>query len=195
VRREGGGGGAANVARMTHRPIPPFPSPPPSHLPSRHTLTPLRYDALEDYWSNTDMEIVCVFEAIDPLMSGSFQSLQSYTVNDIAFGGEFAPCVVAEKGSTAAKSTSRPSTCAAEQRVCDLAGRRGGSGGLPPTAHDSARFCRRARSPTTTNLFLSARSLARPPARSQVRPLPRNHLPQRRRVLRDGAGLGIATSG
>ncbi|GMI22766.1 hypothetical protein TeGR_g5748 [Tetraparma gracilis] len=49
------------------------------------------------------MEIVCVFEAIDPLMSGSFQSLQSYTVNDIAFGGEFAPCVVAEKGSTAAK--------------------------------------------------------------------------------------------
>jgi hypothetical protein len=27
--------------------------------------------------------------------------------------------------------------------ICDLAGRRGGSGGLPPTAQDSTRFCRR----------------------------------------------------
>jgi glycine/D-amino acid oxidase-like deaminating enzyme len=27
------------------------------------------------------------------------------------------------------------------QHLCDLAGRRGGSGGLPPTSRDSARFC------------------------------------------------------
>jgi hypothetical protein len=36
--------------------------------------------------------------------------------------------------------------CAADH-MCDLAGRRGGSGGLPPTARDSARFCHR-RPPT-----------------------------------------------
>ena len=60
------------------------------------------YAQLTEFWSASDMEIVCIFEAIDPLMSGSFQSLQSYTVDDIAFGGEFKSCVRAMKGSSAA---------------------------------------------------------------------------------------------
>ena len=35
-------------------------------------------------------------QAIDPIMSGTFQALQSYTIDDIVFDKEFAPCVVAD---------------------------------------------------------------------------------------------------
>jgi len=36
-------------------------------------------------------------EGIDPITSGTFQALQSYTIDDIVFGGTFAPCIRQEK--------------------------------------------------------------------------------------------------
>lgn len=39
--------------------------------------------------------MLAVFEAIDPLMSGTFQALQSYKIEDIVFGGDFANCLKA----------------------------------------------------------------------------------------------------
>ena len=36
-------------------------------------------------------------EAIDPIMSGTFQAVQSYTSEDIVFDADFAPCVLADK--------------------------------------------------------------------------------------------------
>mmetsp|Transcript_12166 Transcript_12166/g.35627 ORF Transcript_12166/g.35627 Transcript_12166/m.35627 type:complete len:431 (+) Transcript_12166:599-1891(+) len=41
------------------------------------------------------IEILVVLEAIEPLMSGTFQSMQSYTIEDIEFGAEFVHCFVA----------------------------------------------------------------------------------------------------
>mmetsp|Transcript_10925 Transcript_10925/g.16883 ORF Transcript_10925/g.16883 Transcript_10925/m.16883 type:complete len:463 (+) Transcript_10925:212-1600(+) len=44
-----------------------------------------------------DKEIVCVFEGIEPMISGTFQALQSYMADDIVFGGRFAPCMQQQK--------------------------------------------------------------------------------------------------
>eukprot|EP00551_Chaetoceros_affinis_P006499 CAMPEP_0203663096 /NCGR_PEP_ID=MMETSP0090-20130426/819_1 /ASSEMBLY_ACC=CAM_ASM_001088 /TAXON_ID=426623 /ORGANISM="Chaetoceros affinis, Strain CCMP159" /LENGTH=512 /DNA_ID=CAMNT_0050525963 /DNA_START=60 /DNA_END=1598 /DNA_ORIENTATION=- len=38
-------------------------------------------------------EILCVVEGIEPMVSGTFQALHSYKVEDIAFDSCFAPCV------------------------------------------------------------------------------------------------------
>lgn len=43
-----------------------------------------------------EMEVICVAEAIEPVGSGTFQALQSYTADDICYGAEFAPCVMAD---------------------------------------------------------------------------------------------------
>jgi len=40
-----------------------------------------------------DKEIMCVVEAIEPIVSGTFQALQSYKLKDMQFGGRFAPCM------------------------------------------------------------------------------------------------------
>ena len=39
------------------------------------------------------VEIICVVEGIDPITSGTFQALQSYTLEDIDFDKSFVPCV------------------------------------------------------------------------------------------------------
>jgi len=39
------------------------------------------------------IEIVCVLEGIEPIMSGTFQAVQSYTYDEIVFGGTFLPCI------------------------------------------------------------------------------------------------------
>lgn len=39
-------------------------------------------------------EIIVVVEGVDPLTSGTFQALQSYTVDEVTWGGTFADCVV-----------------------------------------------------------------------------------------------------
>ncbi|CAB9520489.1 rectifier potassium channel 2 [Seminavis robusta] len=45
-----------------------------------------------------DKEIMVVCEGIEPLISGTFQALQSYTTDDIVFGGKFAPCMSQKEG-------------------------------------------------------------------------------------------------
>lgn len=45
-----------------------------------------------------DKEIMVVCEGIEPLVSGTFQALQSYTSDDIVFGGRFAPCLFQKHG-------------------------------------------------------------------------------------------------
>lgn len=45
-----------------------------------------------------DKEIMVVCEGIEPLISGTFQALQSYTADDIMFGGKFAPCMSQKEG-------------------------------------------------------------------------------------------------
>jgi len=45
-----------------------------------------------------DKEIMCVVEGIEPMVSGTFQALQSYKMKDILFGGRFAPCMSQQSG-------------------------------------------------------------------------------------------------
>ena len=45
-----------------------------------------------------DKEIMVVCEGIEPLISGTFQALQSYTLEDIVFGGKFSPCMSQKDG-------------------------------------------------------------------------------------------------
>lgn len=45
-----------------------------------------------------DKEIMCVVEGIEPMVSGTFQALQSYKIKDIYFGGRFAPCMSQQNG-------------------------------------------------------------------------------------------------
>ena len=54
------------------------------------------YDDYRNYWREANVEIICVVEAIDPMASGTFQAIQSYTLDDIVFDAEFAPCVLAD---------------------------------------------------------------------------------------------------
>lgn len=52
-------------------------------------------DELKDYFLNNVSEVICVTEGIDPLTSGTFQSLQSYRFEDIVWEphSQFAPCM------------------------------------------------------------------------------------------------------
>ncbi len=45
-----------------------------------------------------DKEIMVVIEGIEPMVSGTFQALQSYKIKDIYFGGRFAPCMSQKNG-------------------------------------------------------------------------------------------------
>lgn len=45
-----------------------------------------------------DKEIMVVVEGIEPMVSGTFQALQSYKIKDIYFGGRFAPCMSQQNG-------------------------------------------------------------------------------------------------
>jgi len=55
------------------------------------------YEEYRNYLKEANIEIICVVEAIDPIMSGTFQAIQSYTLDDIDFDAEFAPCVLADE--------------------------------------------------------------------------------------------------
>ena len=50
-------------------------------------------------------EIIAVVEGIDPLTSGTFQAMQSYTLEDLTFGGEFATCCTTLNGKGAAATS------------------------------------------------------------------------------------------
>ena len=57
------------------------------------------YEEYRTFFREANIEIICVVEAIDPIMSGTFQAIQSYTLDDIVFDAEFAPCVLTDTGS------------------------------------------------------------------------------------------------
>jgi hypothetical protein len=54
------------------------------------------YDEFRSYYKRANVEIICVVEAIDPILSGTFHAVQSYTIDDIVFDADFAPCVLAD---------------------------------------------------------------------------------------------------
>eukprot|EP00578_Thalassiosira_sp_NH16_P032837 CAMPEP_0181082428 /NCGR_PEP_ID=MMETSP1071-20121207/3616_1 /TAXON_ID=35127 /ORGANISM="Thalassiosira sp., Strain NH16" /LENGTH=413 /DNA_ID=CAMNT_0023164013 /DNA_START=380 /DNA_END=1621 /DNA_ORIENTATION=- len=58
--------------------------------------SPPWYDEYQQYIRESNIEIICVMEAIDPITSGTFQAIQSYTIEDIDFDVDFAPCVLAD---------------------------------------------------------------------------------------------------
>lgn len=45
-------------------------------------------------------EVICVVEGIDRIASGTFQALQSYTLSEMEFGGEFKDCLFFSKNKT-----------------------------------------------------------------------------------------------
>jgi hypothetical protein len=45
-----------------------------------------------------EKEIMFVCEGIEPLVSGTFQALQSYKMEDIVFGGRYVPCMSQQNG-------------------------------------------------------------------------------------------------
>ena len=56
----------------------------------------LKEEELDEFLK--DKEIMVVLEGIEPMVSGTFQALQSYKHEDIHFNGRFAPCMKYEKG-------------------------------------------------------------------------------------------------
>ncbi|VEU35914.1 unnamed protein product [Pseudo-nitzschia multistriata] len=63
-------------------------------------IKPLTLDDVRSHIEETLSEIIVVVEAIDPQLSGTFQSLQSYKYEDIVFGSEFAKCMSVNKERT-----------------------------------------------------------------------------------------------
>jgi len=57
---------------------------------------PLWYKEYRKYLMESNVEIICALEAIDPITSGTFHALQSYTIEDIEFDKEFASCVLTD---------------------------------------------------------------------------------------------------
>ena len=56
-------------------------------------ISPISLEEVKSYIENSISEIVVVVEGIDPQVSGTFQSLQSYKYKDIVWEGEFEPCL------------------------------------------------------------------------------------------------------
>jgi len=56
-------------------------------------IEPLTIDLVRNHIEKSFSEIIVVVEAIDPQLSGTFQSLQSYKYEDIVFDAEFAKCM------------------------------------------------------------------------------------------------------
>jgi hypothetical protein len=60
-------------------------------------ISPITLEEVKTYVEHHISELVVVVEGIDPQMSGTFQSLQSYKYEDIAWEGEFEPCLSIRK--------------------------------------------------------------------------------------------------
>jgi hypothetical protein len=56
-------------------------------------ITPISLQEVKKYIEHNMSEIIFVVEGIDPQVSGTFQALQSYKYEDIAWEGEFEPCL------------------------------------------------------------------------------------------------------
>lgn len=59
---------------------------------------PITLSDIQQHIEHTVSEIIVVVEAIDPQLSGTFQSLQSYKYEDIVFGEEFEKCMSTKLG-------------------------------------------------------------------------------------------------
>ncbi len=53
------------------------------------------YDEFRWYYKLTNVEIICVVEAIDPILSETSHAVQTYTSDGIVCNAELAPCVLA----------------------------------------------------------------------------------------------------
>lgn len=62
--------------------------------PEKHEPIKNMY-SLREHFRNEVSEVICVVEGIDPLMSGTFQALQSYTFEDIIWdeAARYTPCL------------------------------------------------------------------------------------------------------
>ena len=60
-------------------------------------IEPFTLDEVREHIEKTLSEIVVVIEAVDPQLSGGFQSLQSYKYDDIEFGCEFSDCILSQR--------------------------------------------------------------------------------------------------
>jgi hypothetical protein len=54
------------------------------------------YNQFKKHFKECNLEILVIVEGIDPMMSGTFQAMQSYSFDDLVFGGEFAPCMISD---------------------------------------------------------------------------------------------------
>mmetsp|Transcript_29065 Transcript_29065/g.53176 ORF Transcript_29065/g.53176 Transcript_29065/m.53176 type:complete len:519 (-) Transcript_29065:119-1675(-) len=61
------------------------------------------YDQFKKHFKECNLEILVIIEGIDPMMSGTFQAMQSYAFEDIVYGGEFAPCMLSDQQEGIAK--------------------------------------------------------------------------------------------
>eukprot|EP00934_Nitzschia_sp_Nitz4_P005412 Nitzschia sp. Nitz4//scaffold34_size148208//61958//63495//NITZ4_002977-RA/size148208-augustus-gene-0.72-mRNA-1//-1//CDS//3329548786//5402//frame0 len=59
-------------------------------------IQPLSLQEVKTFMESFMSEIIVVVEGIDPQVSGTFQALQSYKYEDIAWEGEFEPCIFVE---------------------------------------------------------------------------------------------------
>ena len=68
---------------------------PDSELISKAAVPITDIEALQKFFEDDMAEILCVVEGIDPVMSGTFQALQSYGKDDIVWdkGAYFRPCL------------------------------------------------------------------------------------------------------
>ena len=62
-------------------------------MPSEEKLRRISLHEVQDHIERTLSEIVVVVEAIDPQLSGTFQSLHSYKYENIEFGADFEHCM------------------------------------------------------------------------------------------------------
>lgn len=71
---------------------------PDSELDSKPAVPITNIETLKEFFEDEMAEILCVVEGIDPLMSGTFQALQSYGKDDIVWHKDayFRPCLNVE---------------------------------------------------------------------------------------------------
>merc|ERR1712238_230281 len=82
-------------AAQTDPPFPPHKSHVGFVMPAIERLS---LQEVRTHIEHTLSEIIVVVEAIDPQLSGTFQSLQSYKYEDLVFGAEFASCMSSHDG-------------------------------------------------------------------------------------------------
>ncbi|KAL3918462.1 MAG: hypothetical protein SGILL_004225, partial [Bacillariaceae sp.] len=60
-------------------------------------IEPLTLEEVREHIEKMLSEIVVAIEAVDPQLSGGFQSIQSYKYEDIEFGCEFSDCILSQR--------------------------------------------------------------------------------------------------